>query len=1034
MNEEDRSEWEPDVQPLHFKEEAASGRDNGHENGHHPHSRRMNERNQRHNRPNGSPPGAASVDAWCVLDVLTRRWKWLAWGACFMGALAGLAGLMVWKRVYTATAVLMRYDPVGMNDFFKPATLSADTFAGLLKAPELLERVAKKAKPAVSTEVLNKCVFVKPDEDSDMVKVGVKARNPQVAVDWANLYAAEAVRYTLDLQRAQLAEVSSNYLRQELTSMDSDINALQEQFKAMPHSTQLASKLSQISGTVSNMSQQLQSGPRTTLMTARLNERLQAAIDELGNLTRRYTDAHPLVQQERAQVESLEQQLAQMTTNPVAGNMGTGEVVGGVVVDPAYDIVRAKLQSLDNSREQLSERQREAQAYAANPPGNVKEFAPATLKAVVHDRRWLKAAMLSVFGGVFGLLLAGGGAMAVEFVDDRLKTADDVQRVTKLPVIGTLGDLNDTGPSARERWAFRTWTMLQGRLSPTTNQGLVCGITSSQPGEGRTTWIKLLAEAASMSGFRVLTVATKPSGGEPDAIEDVPEDHHMNGNDTRTLTTNVLSAPAQVTEQLVGPNSQPLVHIPLPGWVWNLERRMQWQEALNQWRQVDNLVILVELPPACVPEAVLLGQNLPNMVWLSSSGTASAADTKAQLETLRHARCRLVGAVLNREPRVPLKNRFPRWLGCVVLWLTLALGAVSVQAQVIDEHPPMALAQAEPMPAPASQEPTAPATPEPASPVVRTDTATNVSFGIVSPAQRGEWQKRLTLGPGDVLNFSLYGQPELTHTEVFIGPDGKVGYLEAQDVMASGLTVDELRTNMDQELSKYRRAPRTIITPVRFESKKYFMLGRVVQRGAYTLDQPITILEAVARAHGLETGLSDLNVLDLADFQKSFLMRHGKRIPINFEKLFQQGDLSQNIAIEPDDYLYFPSTIIKEVYVLGEVRFPGVVPFTSDLTVIGALSARGGFTDRAYKSRVLVIRGSLSNPKAFAVDTRMILDARGQDFQLQAKDIVFVSSRPFIRVEELVDLGITAFIQSVTAEWAGVHIGHFLPTAAIPGP
>jgi len=55
------------------------------------------------------------------------------------------------------------------------------------------------------------------------------------------------------------------------------------------------------------------------------------------------------------------------------------------------------------------------------------------------------------------------------------------------------------------------------------------------------------------------------AGAEPDS-----ENNHSSA-----LTSNVLTSPAKVTEKLTGPNSQPVVHIPLPGWVWNLERRKQ---------------------------------------------------------------------------------------------------------------------------------------------------------------------------------------------------------------------------------------------------------------------------------------------------------------------------------------------------------------------------------------------------------------------------------------------------------------------------
>src|SRR4030095_11087753 len=176
------------------------------------------------------------------------------------------------------------------------------------------------------------------------------------------------------------------------------------------------------------------------------------------------------------------------------------------------------------------------------------------------------------------------------------------------------------------------------------------------------------------------------------------------------------------------------------------------------------------------------------------------------------------------------------------------------------------------------------------------------------------------------------------------------------------------------------------------------------------------------------------NTYDLADMQSSFIMRRDKRVPVDFEKLFFEGDLTQNIALEPDDYLYFASANLKEVYVLGQVRSPGPVTYTPEMTVMGAISTRLGYTDKAFKSRVLVVRGSLNNPKTFIVDTWATLDARGLNFKLEPKDIVYVSTRPFIRVEEVLDLAATAFIQSATAAWAGKYIEPIITSPFIPHP
>ena len=321
----------------------------------------------------------------------------------------------------------------------------------------------------------------------------------------------------------------------------------------------------------------------------------------------------------------------------------------------------------------------------ANPPGFCRVLAPATLKNVVAHKRETKIAALAGLAGMLGALLGVGALLLVEVADDRLKTVSDVKRVTRLPVLAAAGDLNRMNERERSDWAFRTWTRLQGGLSPSPNHGLVLGITSAERGEGRSTWVHLLAEAASLLGFRVLTIATCPSprGSEAQKERQLPNGvvaktgKIETGGSSAAATTgaevpqaavalrsssNVLAAPAQVAEKLAGVDSQPMVHIPLPGWVWNLERRKQWQDALRHWSNIDNIVILVELPPASVPEAVLLAENLPNVVWLTASGKAAATRTREHLETLHHARCHLAGAVLNRERASFLQKRFSRWL------------------------------------------------------------------------------------------------------------------------------------------------------------------------------------------------------------------------------------------------------------------------------------------------------------------------------------------------------------------------------------
>ena len=137
----------------------------------------------------------------------------------------------------------------------------------------------------------------------------------------------------------------------------------------------------------------------------------------------------------------------------------------------------------------------------------------------------------------------------------------------------------------------------------------------------------------------------------------------------------------------------------------------------------------------------------------------------------------------------------------------------------------------------------------------------------------------------------------------------------------------EILGELDQALGKYYQNPHSAISPAAIRSKKYFVLGAVANKGVYNFDRPLTVIEACARAGGLQTGLYERNTVELADLGRSFLVRGGKRVPVNFEKLFQRGDLTQNVPLEPDDYLYFALANANEIYVLGEVGAPGIAAF-----------------------------------------------------------------------------------------------------------
>lgn len=152
---------------------------------------------------------------------------------------------------------------------------------------------------------------------------------------------------------------------------------------------------------------------------------------------------------------------------------------------------------------------------------------------------------------------------------------------------------------------------------------------------------------------------------------------------------------------------------------------------------------------------------------------------------------------------------------------------------------------------------------------------------------------------------------------------------------------------------------------------------------------------------------------DLADLRHSFIVRHGQFLPVDFDRLLNKGDLSQNIYLEPDDFIYFAPAYTKQVYVFGAVVQGKPVPYTEGMTVAAAIAGAYGIVRDAYQYHVMVIRGSLAQPQAAVVDYRAIVEGRGHDIPLQPGDIVYVPFTPYRYIRKYIEIALNTFVSSV---------------------
>jgi len=293
------------------------------------------------------------------------------------------------------------------------------------------------------------------------------------------------------------------------------------------------------------------------------------------------------------------------------------------------------------------------------------------------------------------------------------------------------------------------------------------------------------------------------------------------------------------------------------------------------------------------------------------------------------------------------------------------------------------------------------------------------AFSAIQPTNqiRPEWLIAPTnffrLGPGDSLDIEVLGE-QTSRTSVLVGPDGRIYFSLLPGLQVWGLTLTETRDLLERELARYIRIkPEVTVTLKAVGSKRVWVLGSIQNPGVYSLATPLTLLEAVSSAGGIAGIPGTLS--GAPDLQNSFLLRKGEIVPVDFNRLLSQGDLSQNVFLQPDDFVYLRPATARNVYVLGAVAVPNIVPHADTLTLAGAVASAGGTLEYAYLSHVAVVRGSLASPRIAIVDYKAICQGKETDVRLQPGDIVYVPYVPYRKLALFAEAILRQFVFTIAS-------------------
>lgn len=277
-------------------------------------------------------------------------------------------------------------------------------------------------------------------------------------------------------------------------------------------------------------------------------------------------------------------------------------------------------------------------------------IAPAPLPGAPISPNILQNVLLAAAAG---LVLAVGVVLLLEYLDDTIKSNEDVRRELNLSVLGNIeritairkpGDglitlKHPRSPVAEEYRSLRT----NLRYSGIENSGAALLITSANPGEGKTTTAANLAIAVAQAGKRVVLVDADLRRPGVNRIFDLENQEGLTSLflDQPLLLEDVLQDTVLPGLKILTAGDQP----PNPAEILE-SRRMT--EILQQLRQQFEMVIVDSPPALVVADASILASRCSGAMVIVDSGRTRTEAARKVTEVLTHSQVKLLGVVLNR--------------------------------------------------------------------------------------------------------------------------------------------------------------------------------------------------------------------------------------------------------------------------------------------------------------------------------------------------------------------------------------------------
>ncbi len=265
-----------------------------------------------------------------------------------------------------------------------------------------------------------------------------------------------------------------------------------------------------------------------------------------------------------------------------------------------------------------------------------------------------KVALNTLLGGLLGMLAAVGIAYTSRRLDDTIKTPDDIETLTGLPLLGTI--VRMPGDKSRPL-QYRLATVLYPR-SPAaegfrhvrTNVEFASGetplrsllIASAVPGEGKTITASNLAVAFAQAGRSVCLVDADLRRPAVHSVFALPNEHGLS-----SLLRGEEYTYHSVTHETEVPRLRVLTTGPLPPNPAELLASPRMRAIVAGLLEHVELIVIDSPPLQAVTDAAILSSLVDGTVLVTAAGRTRRGSLQRGQDALQRVGAKVLGAMLN---------------------------------------------------------------------------------------------------------------------------------------------------------------------------------------------------------------------------------------------------------------------------------------------------------------------------------------------------------------------------------------------------